>query len=186
MLIICLKHQRALQVKCHERQKVLTIFKPIVLLQFSPFPFLLSLLQLLRFLLGSLGIPVYLVSRWAPSPPRPVRGSLRRGSLLPGRHLSQWELISKILNYICLSKALYKFLPLSVDLSSPLLLDCHPSCRSCVGPLASDCLRCLKPEEALLLQSSHLQHGVCTAGCPAHSSLDYKQTCRGEYVGFLL
>ncbi|XP_051278840.1 extracellular matrix protein FRAS1 isoform X2 [Dicentrarchus labrax] len=56
--------------------------------------------------------------------------------------------------------------------------NCHPSCRSCVGPLASDCLHCLKPEEALLLQSSHLQHGVCTAGCPAHSFLDYMQTCR--------
>ncbi|XP_030272850.1 extracellular matrix organizing protein FRAS1 isoform X1 [Sparus aurata] len=56
--------------------------------------------------------------------------------------------------------------------------NCHPSCRSCVGPLASDCLRCLKPEEALLPQSSHLQHGVCTAGCPAHSFLDYTQTCR--------
>ncbi|XP_036955362.1 extracellular matrix protein FRAS1 isoform X2 [Acanthopagrus latus] len=56
--------------------------------------------------------------------------------------------------------------------------NCHPSCRSCVGPLASDCLRCLKPEEALLPQSGHLQHGVCTAGCPAHSFLDYTQTCR--------
>lgn len=62
----------------------------------------------------------------------------------------------------------------------PLLSDCHPSCRSCVGPLASDCLRCLKPEEALLPQSSHLQHGVCTAGCPAHSFPDDMQTCRGE------
>ncbi|TKS77877.1 Extracellular matrix protein FRAS1 [Collichthys lucidus] len=63
--------------------------------------------------------------------------------------------------------------------------DCHPSCRSCVGPLASDCLRCLKPEEALLPQFSHLQHGVCTAGCPAHSFLDHTKTCRGEYVRFL-
>lgn len=66
------------------------------------------------------------------------------------------------------------------DLSSPLRPDCHPTCRSCVGPLASDCLRCIKPEEALLLQSSHLQQGVCTAGCPAHSFLDDMQTCRGE------
>lgn len=66
-----------------------------------------------------------------------------------------------------------------------LLSDCHPSCRSCVGPLASDCLRCLKPEEALLPQFSHLQHGVCTAGCPAHSFLDHTKTCRGEYVRFL-
>ncbi|KAA8592453.1 hypothetical protein FQN60_017908, partial [Etheostoma spectabile] len=56
--------------------------------------------------------------------------------------------------------------------------NCHPSCRSCVGPLASDCLRCLKPEEALLPQSTHHQHGICTAGCPAHSFLDYTQTCR--------
>uniref|UniRef100_A0A672YI22 VWFC domain-containing protein n=1 Tax=Sphaeramia orbicularis TaxID=375764 RepID=A0A672YI22_9TELE len=55
--------------------------------------------------------------------------------------------------------------------------NCHPSCRSCVGPLASDCLRCLKPEEALLPQPGHLLHGVCTAGCPAHSFLDHKNTC---------
>lgn len=68
----------------------------------------------------------------------------------------------------------------------PLLPDCHPSCRSCVGPLASDCLRCLKPEEALVPQSTHLQHGVCTAGCDARSFLDYTQTCRGECVWFLL
>lgn len=60
--------------------------------------------------------------------------------------------------------------------------DCHPSCRSCVGPLASDCLRCLKPEEALLPQSSHLQHSVCTAGCPTRSFLDDMQTCRGECI----
>ncbi|KAG7220426.1 hypothetical protein INR49_003292 [Caranx melampygus] len=56
--------------------------------------------------------------------------------------------------------------------------NCHPSCRSCVGPLASDCLRCLKPEETLLPQSGHLQHGVCTARCPAHTYLDDVQTCR--------
>ncbi|XP_069025425.1 extracellular matrix organizing protein FRAS1 isoform X2 [Embiotoca jacksoni] len=56
-------------------------------------------------------------------------------------------------------------------------LNCHPSCRSCVGPLASDCLRCLKPEEALLPQSAHLQHGICTAGCAAHSFLDHMQIC---------
>ncbi|KAM3867993.1 extracellular matrix organizing protein FRAS1 [Diretmus argenteus] len=56
--------------------------------------------------------------------------------------------------------------------------NCHPSCRSCVGPLASDCLRCLKPEEALRPQAGHLQHGVCTAGCPAHSFLGEMQTCR--------
>ncbi|XP_071779938.2 extracellular matrix organizing protein FRAS1 [Centroberyx gerrardi] len=56
--------------------------------------------------------------------------------------------------------------------------NCHPSCRSCVGPLASDCLRCLKPEEALQPQAAHLRHGVCSAGCPAHSFLDETQTCR--------
>ncbi|CAG09632.1 unnamed protein product [Tetraodon nigroviridis] len=56
--------------------------------------------------------------------------------------------------------------------------DCHPSCRSCVGPLASDCLQCLKPEEVVLPQSGQLQHGVCTAGCPAHKHLDDTQTCR--------
>lgn len=67
-----------------------------------------------------------------------------------------------------------------------LLLDCHPSCRSCVGPLASDCLRCLKPEEALLPQSIHVQHGICTAGCPAHNYLDYTLTCRGESTSVCL
>ncbi|XP_037832589.1 extracellular matrix protein FRAS1 isoform X2 [Kryptolebias marmoratus] len=56
--------------------------------------------------------------------------------------------------------------------------NCHPSCRSCVGPLASDCLRCLKPEEVLLPQTAHVQHGVCAAGCAAHSFLDDTQTCR--------
>lgn len=56
--------------------------------------------------------------------------------------------------------------------------NCHPSCRSCVGPLASDCLRCLKPEESLQPQSAQMQHGVCTAGCGAHSFLDDTQTCR--------
>uniref|UniRef100_H3DH31 Fraser extracellular matrix complex subunit 1 n=1 Tax=Tetraodon nigroviridis TaxID=99883 RepID=H3DH31_TETNG len=56
--------------------------------------------------------------------------------------------------------------------------NCHPSCRSCVGPLASDCLQCLKPEEVVLPQSGQLQHGVCTAGCPAHKHLDDTQTCR--------
>ncbi|CAK6978403.1 extracellular matrix protein FRAS1 [Scomber scombrus] len=56
--------------------------------------------------------------------------------------------------------------------------NCHPTCRSCVGPLSSDCLRCLKPEEVLLLQSSHLQQGVCTAGCSDNSFLDDMQTCR--------
>lgn len=73
-------------------------------------------------------------------------------------------------------------LPQSQSLCPVLLshADCHPSCRSCVGPLASDCLHCLKPEEVLMLQSSH--HGVCTAGCPAHSFLDSAQTCRGECV----
>uniref|UniRef100_A0A3Q2DG67 Fraser extracellular matrix complex subunit 1 n=1 Tax=Cyprinodon variegatus TaxID=28743 RepID=A0A3Q2DG67_CYPVA len=59
--------------------------------------------------------------------------------------------------------------------------NCHPSCRSCVGPLASDCLGCLKPEEVLLPQYVHLQHGVCTAGCPEHSFVDHLQTCRGEH-----
>ncbi|XP_029366253.1 extracellular matrix organizing protein FRAS1 isoform X2 [Echeneis naucrates] len=59
--------------------------------------------------------------------------------------------------------------------------NCHPSCRSCVGPLASDCLRCLKAEEVLLPQSSHLQNGICTAGCPAHAFLDDTQTCRECY-----
>lgn len=60
------------------------------------------------------------------------------------------------------------------------LPDCHPSCRSCVGPLASDCLQCLKPEEVVLPQSAQLQHGVCTAVCPAHKHLDDRQTCRGQ------
>lgn len=68
------------------------------------------------------------------------------------------------------------------DLLSLLCTDCHPSCRSCVGPLASDCLLCLKPEEVLLPQSSHLHHGVCTAVCPTRTFLNAKQTCRGEYV----
>ncbi|KAM9742832.1 extracellular matrix organizing protein FRAS1 isoform 2-T2 [Menidia menidia] len=56
--------------------------------------------------------------------------------------------------------------------------NCHPSCRSCVGPLASDCLSCVKPEEVLKPQSSHLQRGICTAGCPEHGFLDEMQTCR--------
>lgn len=72
--------------------------------------------------------------------------------------------------------------PLTFDLLLPCFSDCHPSCRSCVGPLASDCLRCLKPEETLLPQSGHLQHGVCTAGCPAHTYLDDVRTCRGEHM----
>ncbi|KAF3695352.1 Extracellular matrix protein FRAS1 Precursor [Channa argus] len=58
--------------------------------------------------------------------------------------------------------------------------DCHPSCRSCVGPLASDCLLCLKPEEVLLPQSIHLHHGICRGGCSSHTFLDDKQTCRGR------
>ncbi|KAM4616687.1 extracellular matrix organizing protein FRAS1 [Polymixia lowei] len=56
--------------------------------------------------------------------------------------------------------------------------NCHPSCRSCVGPLASDCTHCLKPEEALQPKAGPLLHGVCSAGCPAHSFLDATHTCR--------
>lgn len=55
---------------------------------FIPF-YRLSLPQLLRLLLGALGIPVLLVSWWAPPAPGPVCGGLRGGSLPPGQHLPQ-------------------------------------------------------------------------------------------------
>lgn len=48
-----------------------------------------SLPQLLRLLLGAVGIPVHLVSRRAPPPPGPVCGGLRGGSLRSGQHLPQ-------------------------------------------------------------------------------------------------
>ncbi|XP_023814674.1 extracellular matrix protein FRAS1 isoform X2 [Oryzias latipes] len=56
--------------------------------------------------------------------------------------------------------------------------NCHPSCRSCVGPLASECLCCQKAEEVLQPASRHLESGVCTAGCAAHTFLDERRTCR--------
>lgn len=97
---------------------------------------------------------------------------------------------SKWLNFNQLNDASSPFCCLKIfcpfDLLSPLSSDCHPSCRSCGGPLASDCLLCLKPEELLLPQSSHLHHGVCTAGCPTRTFLDDKQTCKGEYRMFLV
>ncbi|KAJ8398108.1 hypothetical protein AAFF_G00431850 [Aldrovandia affinis] len=55
---------------------------------------------------------------------------------------------------------------------------CHRSCRSCVGPKHSDCLRCLKAEEVLHPQNSHLTHGVCVSTCKAQFYTDPDQTCR--------
>lgn len=68
-----------------------------------------------------------------------------------------------------------------VDGCSRLSPDCHPSCRSCVGPLASDCLRCLKTKEVLVPQYFNVEHGVCAEKCPNHRFLDHSDICRGEW-----
>lgn len=64
-------------------------FLPPLLFFIYSFLFLLSLPQLLRLLLGTLGIPVLPVSWWAPPASGPVCGGLWGGSLRSGQHLPQ-------------------------------------------------------------------------------------------------
>lgn len=59
---------------------------------------------------------------------------------------------------------------------------CHVSCRACVGPESSDCVRCVKPEKVLQPQNAHVSYGMCLSSCLSQHYLDSDVICRGKYT----
>lgn len=66
--------------------------------------------------------------------------------------------------------------------SPHLLTGCHPSCRTCLGPAPSQCLRCWAPEEVLQPQqpAEGAVHGLCLSHCQARFYLDVTGVCKRE------
>lgn len=93
--------------------------------------------------------------------------------LLPP-HFSFFLPLLCFLLFLVIHLALYYLLSLSAG--------CHVSCRACVGPDSSDCVRCVKPEEVLQPQNAHVSNGMCLSSCLSQHYLDSDLICRGKYT----